>query len=299
MTPIERLVVVGVGLIGGSFALALRQRGLVKRVVGVGRSGANLEAARSLGVIDEAAALEDALAGADFVLLATPVGQMPAAFSVMAARLGAQAVVTDGGSTKRDVVLAARQALGAKVRQFVPGHPIAGAERSGAAAASANLYTGRRVVLTPESDTDPRALERVREAWQACGAAVIELGAGEHDQVLGIVSHLPHLLAYALMHQVLAAPNAQTLLDNAGSGFRDFTRLASSHPEMWRDILLANRTALLAGLAQFQASLDGLRTAIEQGDTAALDLALTRCRDERNAWLADAAEGSVNAKVDA
>lgn len=286
MVPIERLVIVGVGLIGGSFALALRQRGLVKRVVGVGRSRANLDAARTLGVIDEAATLEDALAGADFVLLATPVGQMAAAFNVMAARLGPHAVVTDGGSTKGDVVLAARQGLGTKVSQFVPAHPIAGAERSGAVAASATLYAGHRVVLTPGPDTDPRALERVREAWQACGATVIELGAGEHDRVLGVVSHLPHLLAYALMDQVVAAADAQTLLGNAGSGFRDFTRLASSHPEMWRDIFVANRTALLAALAQFQSSLDGLRAAIEQGDTAALDQALTRCRDERNAWLA-------------
>lgn len=286
MTPIERLVVVGVGLIGGSFALALRQRGLVKRVIGVGRSQVNLDAARTLGVIDEAATLDDAIVGADFVLLATPVGQMPAAMAILAAHLEANAVITDGGSTKSDVVAAARQALGAKFPQFVPAHPIAGAERSGAAAASAALYHGRRVVLTPEPQTDARMLARVRDAWQACGATVVELDAAEHDRVLGIVSHLPHVLSYALMHQVLHATRSATLLDNAGSGFRDFTRLASSHPEMWRDIFLANRDALLAGLGQFEASLAGLRSAIELGDAAALDRVLGQCRDGRNAWIA-------------
>lgn len=299
MTPIERLVVVGVGLIGGSFALALKQRGLVRRVIGVGRSQANLDAARALGVIDEAASLQDAMVGADFVLLATPVGQMPAALARIAPGLGVGAVVTDGGSTKGDVVIAARQALGARFRQFVPAHPIAGAEKSGAAAASASLYGGRRVVLTPESETDPQALARVREAWQACGAIVIQLGAAEHDHVLGVVSHLPHLLAYALMHQVLGSARSTTLLDNAGSGFRDFTRLASSHPEMWRDIFLANRRALLAGLDEYEASLASLRALIETGDAATLDRALGDCRDARDAWLARRAGGAALGNVDA
>lgn len=293
MAPIERLVVVGVGLIGGSFALALRRRGLVRHVVGVGRSRANLDAARQLGVIDQAAALAEAIDGADFILLATPVGQMEAAFAAIAPHLGPGAVITDGGSTKSDVVAAARRELGQRFGQFVPAHPIAGAERSGAAAASATLYQGRRVVLTPEPDTDRAARERVREAWAACGAQVIELGAAEHDHVLGVVSHLPHLLAYALMHQVLASPGSDTLLANAGSGFRDVTRLASSHPEMWRDIFLANREGLLTALAEFEASLGSLRAAIEQGDAAALDLVLARCREVRDAWLARAAAAAT------
>ncbi|MSQ21460.1 MAG: prephenate dehydrogenase/arogenate dehydrogenase family protein [Betaproteobacteria bacterium] len=281
----ERLAVIGVGLIGGSFAAALKARGGVRHVVGVGRSAANLTQARELGVIDATASAADAVRGADFILIATPVGQMEARLAEIAPHLDARAVITDGGSTKVDVVGAARRTLGAKVAQFVPGHPIAGSDKSGASAAMADLFVGRRTVLTPIAENIAHAVNRVREAWQLCGATVVAMSAAEHDAVLGITSHLPHVLAYALMHQVLSAEQRGLLLDNAGSGFRDFTRLAGGQPEMWRDILLSNRTALLAAMDGFDASVAQLRTAIEQGDEAALDRMFNTAREQRDAWL--------------
>jgi prephenate dehydrogenase len=282
---IERLVVVGVGLIGASFALALRQAGAVRAVIGVGRSGPNLERARALGAIDEVAAdAGAAAAGAELVLVATPVAAMAAVFARLAPRLEPGAVVTDGGSTKQSVIAAARAAFGARVRQFVPGHPVAGSDESGAAAASAALYRGREVILTPLAENPPAAVERVRAAWQTCGARVTEMNPADHDAVLAAVSHLPHLLSYALVHELAGRADAAALFGHAGAGFRDVSRLAASNPEMWRDICLANRDALLGELRRYQDALAGIGAALEQSDGAALERAFAAARAARRAW---------------
>jgi prephenate dehydrogenase len=287
---IETLAVIGVGLIGGSFALALKAAGAVGRVVGVGRDPANIRRALDLGAID--AAQPDpgaAVDGADFVLVATPVGSMGAIFERIAPRLGPEAVVTDGGSVKGAVIDAARSALRAKIPQFVPAHPIAGSDESGAAAASATLYRAREVVLTPLPENRPATVERVRAAWQACGARVTEMSPTEHDAVLAAVSHLPHLLSFALMHELAQRADAGGFLSHAGTGFRDFTRLAASHAEMWRDICLANRTALLGELRRYQDELARLGAALEQGDAPALQRAFEAARAARRAWSAQGA----------
>ncbi|MEI6302652.1 MAG: prephenate dehydrogenase/arogenate dehydrogenase family protein [Betaproteobacteria bacterium] len=283
---INTLALVGVGLIGGSFALALKKAGMVGRVIGVGRSAANLEKAREMGIIDEVVADAGvAAARADLVLVAVPVAQTGAVFRAIASQLAPGCVVTDAGSTKQDVVVLARAAFGAKLGQFVPAHPIAGAENSGAAAARAELYQGRKVVITPLPETAPAALERVRAAWLACGAQLHSMQPAEHDAVFAAVSHLPHLLAYALVHEVALHDNAATLFDYAASGFRDFTRIASSHPEMWRDICVANRGAILAELKRYQGQLGELQAMLEAGDAAALEAVFERARSARELWL--------------
>ncbi|HQR02993.1 MAG: prephenate dehydrogenase/arogenate dehydrogenase family protein [Proteobacteria bacterium] len=286
MVPFGKVVICGVGLIGGSFALALKAAGVVKEVVGLGRRRETLEEALRLGILDHIA--DDwahALAGADLVFLGMPVGQMPAVLGTLAPHLARHTVVTDGGSTKADVVAAARAALGLKSGQFVPGHPIAGAEKSGPAAASANLFRERRVILTPLGENPPLALVHVREAWGACGASVSELTAEEHDRTFAAVSHLPHLLAYALVHEFTNRPEAARLFGFAAGGFRDFTRIASSHPEMWRDICLANRAALMAELDAYMAELMRTRVLLAGADEAGLEALFTRARAARDAWL--------------
>jgi prephenate dehydrogenase len=241
----SKIVICGVGLIGGSFALALKKSALALRrdlqVVGIGRTRAPLEQALRRGVIDAIATdWTSALDGADLVLLGMPVGQMPAVMNDLAPHLQPHTIVTDGGSTKSDVVAAARAALGNKIGQFVPGHPIAGAEKSGVAAAQADLYVDRRVVLTPLPENSVDDVKAVRRVWELCGAKVSQLTPGEHDRVFAAVSHLPHLLAFALVHDFAQRPNSDQLFGFAAGGFRDFTRIASSHPEMWRDICVAN-----------------------------------------------------------
>ncbi len=278
-----RVAVIGVGLIGGSFALALKAARLAGEVVGIGRGAANLKLALEQGVIDAIGA--DA-AGADLVLLAAPVAQYPALFAALAPGLKPGALVTDAGSTKRDVIEAARAALGAKLAQFVPAHPIAGAERSGAAASSAELFRGRRVVLTPLAENPPAAVQAIEEVWGACGARVSRMDADEHDAVLAAVSHLPHLLAYALVHEVAARGNSAQLFGFAAGGFRDFTRIASSDPEMWRDICVANRDRLLEELDRYAAKLQALRPLVEAGDGAALEKLFVEARAARGRWLA-------------
>ncbi|MHB9118921.1 MAG: prephenate dehydrogenase, partial [Burkholderiales bacterium] len=205
----------------------------------------------------------------------------------IAGLLEADAVVTDAGSTKQDVADIAHTCLKGSLDRFVPGHPIAGAELSGAAAASAELFQGKQVVLTPRPETSANALLRVRHAWQACGARVAEMSPAEHDRVFAAVSHLPHLLAFALVDDIAGKANAGQLFDYAASGFRDFTRIAGSHPEMWRDICLANREALLGELDAYREQLDRLRTALEQGDGAALERVFARASAARNAWAAN------------
>jgi prephenate dehydrogenase len=282
---LDTVVIFGVGLIGGSFALALKQAGSVKQVIGLGRKPANLKRALKLGVIDAMSDDPAVVARADLVLIATPVGQMGHIMGAIAPHLGAHTVVTDAGSTKQDVVALAYRKLQERVGQFVPGHPIAGAEASGVAAARAGLYRGRKVVLTPLPENSPANIRKVRAAWLACGAKLHRMQAAEHDQVFAAVSHLPHLLSFALVDLVARHANGKQLFDYAAGGFRDFTRIASSHPEMWRDICIANRKALLHELGGYQRELAELRQLLARGDAAGLERVLARARAARDKWL--------------
>ena len=286
MKPMARMVVIGVGLIGGSAALALRAAGVVARVTGVGRGRENLDLAQRLGILDETT--DDyarALSAADLVLVATPVAQMPAVFARIAPHLHRDSVIFDGGSTKQDVIAAARRALGAQFCQFVPAHPIAGTEHTGAGAAFAELFRGRKVVLTPEPETDPAATACVASLWQATGASVSTMPAARHDSIFAAVSHLPHLLAFALVEELALRPDAPEYFEFAAGGFRDFTRIASSSPEMWRDIALANREALLAELHGFRNQLDRMERLIAGSDADGLSTMFATARDARNDWL--------------
>lgn len=283
---IGKLVIIGVGLIGASFALALKRARVVKHVVGVGRTRRNLSAARRLRVVDEIQSDPGrAVRDADLVLLATPVGQMAAVMAAIAPVLPAQAVVTDGGSTKRDVIACARRFLGGRFPRFVPAHPIAGTEHSGAAAGFAELYRDRCVVLTPQSDTDADAVRLVKRAWMSCGARVITLGAEEHDAIFAAVSHLPHVVAFALVNSLAQRPDARRVLGFSGGGLRDTVRIAGSSPEMWADICVANRDVLLASLDDYEDALEEARGAIEQGDAEALKRLFQRARLARERWL--------------
>ncbi len=281
----KKIVIFGVGLIGGSFALALRKANAVQEVVGFGRSAETLKLAQQLGIIDRAASdVAAEIANADLVLLATPVGQMAEIMQRIAPHLGANTLVTDGGSTKGDVVAYARTHLGSKLSQFVPSHPIAGAEKSGAAAAQADLYSGKKVVLTPLPENSAASVDRVRKAWELCGAMVSELSATQHDSVFAAVSHLPHLLSFALVHNIAQRKDKDLLLSFAASGFRDFTRIAASSPEMWRDICMANREALMRELMQYANELHVLYQALEQGDAAKLEEVFAEARKVRSNW---------------
>ncbi len=283
---LRKLAVFGVGLIGGSFAAALKQADAVTRVVGVGRSRANLERALDLGVIDEIA--EDARAAvhdADFVLVAVPVQQTGALLGQIAPNLKPGCVVTDAGSTKRDVAEAARQHLSGKLAQFVPAHPIAGAERSGVEAATAALFQNRLVVLTPLPETAPEACSRVEAAWRLGGARTVQMDPLRHDQIFAAVSHLPHALAFALVSMIAARPDAAELFSFAGAGFRDFTRIAGSSPEMWRDICVANRDMLLHEIEGFQSELAALANSIRDGDAASVQRVFEAAQAARSRWL--------------
>ena len=276
-----KLAVIGVGLIGGSFALALKKAKAVSQVVGVGRSEQNLKLARERGIIDAIERDPAAAAkNADLVLVATPVAQFASVFASL--KIG-NALITDGGSTKRDVIAAARKALGSGIARFVPAHPIAGAEKSGAAAASADLFQNRRVVLTPLKENSPEAIEKVTSAWKACGARLSEMPADEHDAVLAAVSHLPHLLAFALVHEVAGRKNSEQLFSFAAGGFRDFTRIASSHPEMWRDICAANKDRLLEELSRFSGKLDQVKALLDK--PADLEKLFAEAREARDRWI--------------
>ena len=280
-----KVVVFGVGLIGGSFALALKAAGQVEEVVGFGRSLSTLTQALDLGIIDRIGINPgQETVEADLVLLATPVGQMPEIMARIAPYLGPETVVTDGGSTKSDVVAAVREHLGERAGQFVPAHPIAGAENSGAAAARADLYKHKKVVLTPLPENPVLNVARVRSAWEWCGAQLFELTPEEHDRVFAAVSHLPHLLSFALVHGLAVREDSDLYFNFAASGFRDFTRIAASHPEMWRDICLANRAALLGELDRYQEQLDELHDALSRGDGAVLEKTFDVARTARRAW---------------
>jgi len=287
MEAFRRVAVIGVGLIGGSFAMALRRAGACRHVVGAGRDPANIRRAIELGVIDTASAdPAEAVKDADLVLVAAPVAQFPRIFAAIAPALAPDALVADAGSTKQDVVAAARAHLGDAVARFVPSHPIAGAEKSGVTAAKADLLDRRRVVLTPLQENAEASVERVSAAWAACGARVSRMTPAEHDAVLAAVSHLPHLLSYALVHEFAGRDNSAQLFGLAAGGFRDFTRIASSHPEMWRDICVANRGPLLAEIDRYAAKLAALRPLVESGDGAALERVFGEARAARERWLA-------------
>ena len=282
---IDKLVIFGVGLIGGSLALALKRSGYVKQIVGVGRQGDNMQKALDLGVVDaiehDAAKAAD---HADIIMIAAPVAQTPDILRKLAPHIGSKTVVTDAGSTKSDVAQSAQNILGASATRFVPGHPIAGAEKSGVTAARVDLYQGKNVVLTPNGQTDAHALTLVRELWQAAGANVTEMSARQHDGIFAAVSHLPHLLAFALVDDLAARPNAGQLFDFAASGFRDFTRIAGSSPEMWRDISLANRAALLQELESYEAELRRIKQLLQDSDGAGLQTLFERASKARNEW---------------
>jgi prephenate dehydrogenase len=285
---LNKVVIFGVGLIGGSFALALKQAGAARSIVGMGRSQQALARALELGIIDSAGdSVADAMRGADLVLIAAPVAQTEAILASLLPYLEEGAVVTDAGSTKSDVVAAARTALGDRVAQFVPGHPIAGRESNGPDAAIADLYRGKKAVLTPLPENSGADIERVAAAWAACGAIVHRLTPAEHDKVFAAVSHLPHLLAFALVDDIARKPHADLLFQYAASGFRDFTRIAGSSPEMWRDISLANRDALLGELDAYLAQLTGLRTMLAAADGAAIEGVYANARRARRQWTGE------------
>ncbi|MBC7858003.1 MAG: prephenate dehydrogenase/arogenate dehydrogenase family protein [Burkholderiaceae bacterium] len=280
-----KIVIFGVGLIGGSFALGLKRAGVVASIVGIDRSPSALARALELGIIDAVGDdLAAAMQGADLVLIAAPVAQTERILAALLPHLQPGTVITDAGSTKTDVVAAARRALGDKVAQFVPGHPIAGRESNGPDAAIVDLYVGKKTVLAPLPENAPADVERVAKAWRDCGAIVHLLAAEEHDKVFAAVSHLPHLLAFALVDDIANKPHADLLFQYAASGFRDFTRIAGSSPEMWRDISLANQPALLGELDAYLAQLTRMRASLAAGDGAALEAVYANAQRARRQW---------------
>lgn len=282
----NKVVLIGVGLIGGSFALSLKKANAVTHIVGLDRHLASLETAKRLGIVDsftEDIAL--AVADADLIVIATPVAQTAKILSAIYPYLEPATIVTDAGSTKADVVAAARAALKEKIAQFVPAHPIAGREKNGPEAAIDDLYIGKKAVITRLPENSELSVEKVAWAWVLCGAIIHYLSPQEHDQVFASVSHLPHLLAYALVDDIAAKPHADRLFQYAASGFRDFTRIAGSSPEMWRDISLANRDAILEELDSYSVKLQQLRASLEASDSKALESIYSRAQTARVNWI--------------
>ncbi len=281
----NKLVIFGVGLIGGSVALALKKASFVTHIVGVGRSEKSLQEALKLGVIDKAEpSIHEACSDADLILIAAPVAQTASILQSIKSHLNKQTIITDAGSTKGDVLATARDILGEQFSQFVGGHPIAGAEKSGVSAATADLFVGKNVVLTPVAETNRYEYANVAAMWQACGANISKMSAENHDAIFAAVSHLPHILAFALVDEIASRPNAAELFGFAASGFRDFTRIAGSSPEMWRDISLANKTALLSEIDAYQDKLSQLKQLLEHSDNAGLQALFERASVARNNW---------------
>ena len=286
------------GLIGGSVALALKSnkvalalkkaQGLnvvAPLIVGVGRTQESLKEALNLSVIDTLETnIHKACSDADLILIAAPVAQTASILQSIKPHLNKQTIITDAGSTKSDVLACAKEILGEQFSQFVGGHPIAGAEKSGVTAAKEDLFLGKNVVLTPTTETNIHAVAGVAQFWKTCGANVSEMSAEDHDCIFAAVSHLPHLLAFALVDEIASRPNAEQLFNFAASGFRDFMRIAGSHPEMWRDICLANKSALLSELTAYQDELDQLKQLLEHKDGAALQALFERASMARNNW---------------
>ncbi len=283
---IRKLAIIGVGLIGGSMARVLREEGVVQEVVGCGRGKTNLERAVELGVIDHYTHdVSVAVQGADFVVLAVPLGAMHATLEMMKDHLADDVVVTDVGSVKGSVIQDAQHVFGQVPGFFVPGHPIAGTERSGVEAAFPELFRNRRVILTPLAETDSAALRRVEQVWKQCGAEITYMEVSHHDEVLAATSHLPHMLAYSLVDSLSRMEENDEIFRFAASGFRDFTRIASSNPTMWRDICLANRDALGIILKRFAGELQDLAHTLEKGDSEGLLDIFERAKTARDRYI--------------
>ncbi len=280
---IEHLCIIGVGLIGGSFARAVRQADLVNHITGCGRNIDNLKKALELGVIDDYSQdIREAVKEADLIFIATPVGSFESVLSQIKDSMKDGAIITDGGSTKTSVIEAAKAVFNEVPENFVPGHPIAGTENSGVEASFATLYQDHRVILTPLKQTKPEAIEYITQLWESIGAQVVIMDAHHHDLVLAATSHLPHLLAFSLVNTLTTLDEKQEIFENAAGGFRDFTRIASSDPSMWQDICLANKDALLEHLDLFSSDLKQLRSALQQGDGDFLKQIFTRAKHSRD-----------------
>ena len=281
----EQLGLIGCGLMGGSFALALKKAGLVKRVVGYSKSPSTTERARQMGVIDiEAPSALLAVSGADLVLVAVPVSATEATFKAIRHLVNKDTLIMDVGSTKRDVIDAARRVLKDQVGIFVPAHPITGKELSGVEHADADLYTGRQVILTPIERTLTAQLDKATRLWTALGCQVQQMSPEAHDAAYAAVSHLPHMIAFALMNGITGQADAKDFLSLAGPGFRDFTRIAASDPSVWRDILSSNSEELLAQSRHFQRALHAFETAISAGNADALESLIEQASHARSHW---------------
>jgi len=283
---IERLAIIGVGMIGASLALALKQARAVNHVVGCGRNLLNLQKGMDMGVIDSyTASIAEAASSADVVVLATPLGAMKQVFEQIVDIVAEHTVITDTGSAKGSVIKVARTVLGDKISQFVPAHPIAGAEKSGVEAGLADLYQNRRVIITPLESTDPEAIAKIESMWQACGASIEYLGVEQHDKVLAATSHLPHMLAYGLVNYLSSLNDHDEIFKYAAGGFRDFTRIASSDPVMWRDVCIANGEALLTLIEGYKNELDQVSVAIRDGDQDRLLELFGKAKSERDSLI--------------
>ncbi len=283
---IDRLAIIGVGLIGGSLALALKQAGEVKHVVGCGRNEKNLIKGVELGVIDSyQVSIADAVKGADIVVLAIPLGSMQTVFEKIAGAISSQTVITDVGSAKASVVQVATECLGERIRQYVPGHPIAGTEKSGVEAGFASLYQNRKVILTPLESTDKDAIETIDKMWRHCGASIEYLSVQHHDKVLAATSHLPHMLAFALVTFLSGLNDHDEIFRYAAGGFRDFTRIASGDPVMWRDVCLSNGDALLSLIDAYKDELDLVSDAIKNQDADRLLELFSKAKSERDSLV--------------
>ena len=278
------VAIVGVGLIGGSIGLALKDAGVVTEVIGVGRSASNLEEAKKLGAIDRIDDLEGACKQAQWIVLCVPVAQMRACFQTIEPHLNPHTLITDAGSTKSDLIVAAKEILGKKVCQFVPAHPIAGGAQHGVVAAKANLFEGKQTIICQLQENSAADVALVESFWQALGSRIKRISAIQHDAIYAAVSHLPHLLSYALMTSVLNSEDAEQKLGHAGAGFRDFTRIAASSPEMWRDICLANKSAILQELDQYLVIAKALRELIAKEDLQALEKVFLKASEARKRW---------------
>lgn len=286
MIHISRLCVIGVGLIGGSLALALRRAGIVDEIVGCGRNQANLGRAQELGVVDRHHTNPVmAVAGADVVVIGVPLGSVHPVLTAIRDALDPGTIVTDVGSAKRCVIDDAEAIFGRMPARFVPGHPVAGTEKSGVEAAFADLFQNRRVILTPLAQTDPQAVSTVRALWESAGAEVISMSADHHDRMLAATSHLPHLLAFGLVDTLARWGGGEDVFQYAAGGFRDFTRIASSDPTMWRDICLANRKALLEALEHYSEDLGILTELVRQLDAQGLERIFRNAKDVRDQYL--------------
>ncbi|PLY12288.1 MAG: prephenate dehydrogenase/arogenate dehydrogenase family protein [Sedimenticola sp.] len=283
---IRRLAIIGVGLIDGSLARALRQAGMVEEIIGCGRGKDNLDKAVELGVIDRYTHdVAEAVKQADVIFLAVPLGAMADTFRAMKGHLADDAIITDGGSAKASVIEDCRAALGYLPSGFVPGHPIAGTENSGVEASFATLYQHRRIILTPTSETSPEALLRVEQIWQACGAEVTRMSVEHHDEVLAATSHLPHMLAFSLVDSLARMKANDEIFRYAAGGFRDFTRIASSSPVMWRDICVANRKALGEMMDRYISEMTELADTIKRGDGDHLLEIFSRAKNARDRYI--------------